>query len=89
MSTTSQQPSLDLIGINEESLDFIEIKKKGVKTSPKENHVRRLIEKRKYLTKYLMLNYLKHLLLKNEYKNKVNPRNQHQKKKLKYPTYRK
>jgi len=29
LSTTSQQPSLDLIGINEESLDFLEIKKKG------------------------------------------------------------
>jgi len=47
LSTTSQQPSLDLIGINEESLDFLEIKKKGAKTSPKENHVRRLIEEKK------------------------------------------
>ena len=52
LSTTSKQPSLDLIGVNEESLDFIEIKKvspKGKlnKTSDDEDHVRRLIEEKK------------------------------------------
>lgn len=47
LSTTSKQPSLDLIGINEESLDFLEIKKKGARISTKENHVRRLIEEKK------------------------------------------
>jgi len=47
LSTTSQQPSLDLIGISEESLDFLEIKKKGAKISDGENHVRRLVEEKK------------------------------------------
>jgi len=47
LSTTSKKPSLDLIGINEESLDFLEIKKKGAKTSDGENHVRRLVEEKK------------------------------------------
>lgn len=47
LSTTSRQPSLDLIGINDESLDFLEIKKKGASITPKERHVRRLIEEKK------------------------------------------
>jgi len=47
LSTTSKAPSLDLIGINEESLDFLEIKKKGVRPSKNENHVRRLVEEKK------------------------------------------
>ena len=52
LSTTSKQPSLDLIGVNEESLDFIEIKKvspkgKQIQTSDGEDHVRRLIEEKK------------------------------------------
>ena len=47
LSTTSKQPSLDLIGINQESLDFLEIKKKGATVSPGENHVRRLVEEKK------------------------------------------
>jgi predicted Holliday junction resolvase-like endonuclease len=47
LSTTSKKPSLDLIGVNEESLDFLEIKKKGAKTSVGENHVRRLVEEKK------------------------------------------
>ncbi len=47
LSTTSKQPSLDLIGINKESIDFLEIKKKGAKVTPGENHVRRLIEEKK------------------------------------------
>ena len=47
LSTTSKQPSLDLIGINDESLDFLEIKKKGAKISSGENRVRRLVEEKK------------------------------------------
>jgi len=47
LSTTSRQPSLDLIGISEDSLDFLEIKKKGTATSKNENQVRRLIEEKK------------------------------------------
>jgi len=47
LSTTSKQPSLDLIGINKDSLDFLEIKKKGAKITTGENHVRRLVEEKK------------------------------------------
>jgi len=47
LSTSSKKPSLDLIGINSESLDFLEIKKKGASLSPGENHVRRLVEEKK------------------------------------------
>ncbi len=47
LSTTSKQPSLDLIGINDESLDFLEIKKKGASISKDERHVRRLVEEKK------------------------------------------
>jgi hypothetical protein len=47
LSTTSRQPSLDLIGINNESLDFIELKKKGAGSSPNEKQVKRLIEEKK------------------------------------------
>ena len=47
LSTTSQQPSLDMIGINDESLDFLEIKKKGAPISKNEIHVRRLVEEKK------------------------------------------
>jgi hypothetical protein len=47
LSTTSLQPSLDLIGINEESLDFLELKKKGAGSSKNENHVKRLVDEKK------------------------------------------
>ena len=47
LSTTSKQPSLDLIGISEESLDFLEIKKKGSPVSSKENHIKKLIDEKK------------------------------------------
>ncbi len=47
LSTTSIQPSLDLIGINEESLDFLELKKKGAGSSDNEKHVRQLVEEKK------------------------------------------
>jgi len=46
LSTTSKQPSLDIIGINFDlgKADFIEIKKKGARITPKENRFRRIIE---------------------------------------------
>ena len=46
LSTTSKQPSLDIIGIKfeTEKLDFIEIKKKGARITTKENRVRRIVE---------------------------------------------
>ena len=47
LSTTSRQPSLDLIGINEDSLDFLELKKKGTGSTNNEKHVKRLIEEKK------------------------------------------
>jgi len=52
LSTTAKNASLDLIGVNEESLDFIEIKKKkpngGINPLSKdENNVRRLVEEKK------------------------------------------
>ncbi|MEM2950625.1 MAG: hypothetical protein QXV52_05990 [Nitrososphaeria archaeon] len=47
LSTTSKQSSLDLIGIKEDSLDFIEIKSKGSGLSPSERKVRKLIEEKK------------------------------------------
>jgi hypothetical protein len=47
LSTTASQASLDLIGISEESIDFLEIKKKGGTISKNENHIRRLIEEKK------------------------------------------
>ena len=47
LSTTSKNASLDLIGVNDESMDFLEIKKKGATISKEENHVRRLIEEKK------------------------------------------
>ena len=36
LSTTSKAPSLDLIGIKDEKMDFIEFKKKGVSLSKPE-----------------------------------------------------
>ena len=52
LSTTAKNASLDLIGVNEESLDFIEIKKKkpNGKLNPlsdDEKNVRRLVEEKK------------------------------------------
>ena len=51
LSTTSRQPSLDLIGINENTLDFIELKKKGAGSSNNEKHVRELVEEKKVFYK--------------------------------------
>jgi len=44
LSTTSRQPSLDIIGIKEDRMDFIELKKKGARISSSENKIRRIIE---------------------------------------------
>jgi len=44
LSTTSMSSSLDLIEINEESLDFLELKKKGARSTDGEKHVRELVE---------------------------------------------
>jgi len=47
LSTTSSQPSLDLIGINAESIDFLELKKKGAGSTKNEMHVKRLVNENK------------------------------------------
>ena len=44
LSTTSKTPSLDMMGIKNDKLDFIEFKKKGADLSPKEKNIRRIIE---------------------------------------------
>lgn len=51
LSTTSRQPSLDLIGVNEESLDFIELKKKGTGSTDNEKHIKKLVEEKKVFYK--------------------------------------
>jgi len=47
LSTTTGNASLDLIGVNKDSLDFIEIKTKGADLSKGEKKVRRLVEEKK------------------------------------------
>ena len=44
LSTTSRQPSLDIIGLKENRMDFIEFKKKGARMTSSENKVRQIIE---------------------------------------------
>ena len=44
LSTTSKAPSLDMMGIKNDKLDFIEFKKKGAGLSTKERNIRRIIE---------------------------------------------
>ena len=44
LSTTSKAPSLDMMGIKNDKLDFIEFKKKGAGLSSKEKNIRRIIE---------------------------------------------
>jgi len=46
LSTTSRQPSLDILGVlwKEMKIVFIEFKKKGASVSSKENKLRRIIE---------------------------------------------
>jgi len=45
--TGATSPSLDLIGVKEDSLDFIEIKSLGTKLSPPEKKIRNLIQEKK------------------------------------------
>jgi len=47
LSTTFSQASLDLIGINNESIDFLELKKKGTGSTKNEMHVKRLVDEKK------------------------------------------
>ena len=53
ISSTSSQGSLDLLAIKEDSLDFIEFKKKGAAMQPRENKIKALVEQRRvrYLIK--------------------------------------
>ena len=46
LSTTSRQPSLDVIGLIQDRMDFIEIKKKGARMTTSENRVRKIIEEK-------------------------------------------
>jgi hypothetical protein len=44
LSTTSKAPSLDMIGIKDDRMDFLEFKKKGAVITPKEKKLRSIIE---------------------------------------------
>ena len=44
LPTTSKAPSLDMIGIKDYKMDFIEFKKKGASLSPKERKIRSIVE---------------------------------------------
>lgn len=47
ITSVSKQASFDLIGLKEDSLDFIEIKSPGARLSGKEGRVKKLIEENK------------------------------------------
>jgi len=47
LSTTSKQASLDLLGVKEDELDFIEFKKKGSPLQTQERKIKRLVEESK------------------------------------------
>jgi type II secretory pathway pseudopilin PulG len=53
IASTSSQGSLDLLAIKEDSLDFIEFKKKGAPMQPRENRIKALVEQKRvsYLIK--------------------------------------
>ena len=53
LSTTSRQPSLDVIGLTQDRMDFIELKKKGARMTTSENRVRKIIEEKnvRYIVK--------------------------------------
>ena len=53
LSTTSAQSSMDLLGVKGDSLDFIELKKKGASLGTAERKIKRLVEEGKvrYLVK--------------------------------------
>ncbi|SRR6266702_1918589 len=47
LSTTSTQSSMDLLGVKDDTLDFIELKKKGASLGATERKIRRLVQERK------------------------------------------
>jgi len=47
ISSVSKQFSIDLLGIKEDSIDFIEVKSLGTPLSPSERNVKKLIEENK------------------------------------------
>lgn len=47
LSTTSKQASLDLMGVKEDSLDFIELKTKGAQLTSGERKIQRLVREKK------------------------------------------
>lgn len=47
ISSVSKQFSIDLLGIKEDSIDFIEVKSAGTKLSPPETNVKKLIDEKK------------------------------------------
>ena len=47
LSTTSAQSSMDLLGVSGDSLDFIELKKKGADLGKGERKIRRLVKEGK------------------------------------------
>ena len=47
LSSVSKQFSIDLLGIKEDSVDFIEVKSLGTPLSPHENNVKKLIDENK------------------------------------------
>ena len=49
ISSVSKQFSIDLLGIKEDSIDFIEVKSLGTELTPKEKSVKRLIEEKKVI----------------------------------------
>ena len=53
IASTSSQGSLDLLAIKEDSLDFIEFKKKGAAMQPRESRIKALVDQKRvrYLIK--------------------------------------
>jgi hypothetical protein len=47
LSTTSSQASMDLLGVKSDSLDFIELKKKGASLGTGEKRIQRLVKEGK------------------------------------------
>jgi len=47
LSTTSKQSSLDLIGIRDDMIDFVEFKKKGAPLQGSERKIKKLVDERK------------------------------------------
>ena len=87
LSTTSRQPSLDLIGVNEESLDFIELKKKGAGSSDNEKHIKQLVDEKKVSYKIYDVNLPSNFSIKERMPQEQKPKKltreeRHEKKEL-------